>query len=112
MATEYKVTYNIFPSNTTVYIYKGDERICSQVIFHDGDYAVGYENEDGIIDAESISKWAKDITENIEVIIKKVSEVELDEETRQNITDRFESKLDRIRTDREIKKTIIISRET
>lgn len=95
MATEYKVSYNIFPSNTDVSIYKGDERICGLVIFHDGDYAIDYENEDGIIDSESISKWAKDITENIAV----VSGVELDEETRHNITDRFESILDRFRTD-------------
>jgi hypothetical protein len=95
MATEYKVSYIIFPSSTDVSIYKGDERICSLVIFHDGDYAIDYKNKDGIIDAETISKWAKDITKNIEC----VSEVELDEETRQNITDRFESILDRFRTD-------------
>lgn len=112
MATEYNVSYNIFPNNTTVCIYKGDERICGLVIFHDGSYAIDYKNKDGIIDAESISKWAKNITKNIEVIIEGVSEVKLDEETRQNITDKFESILDRFRTDREIIKTIIISRQT
>lgn len=104
MVTEYKVSYNIFPSNTDVSIYKDGEQICSLVIFHDGDYAMGYENEDGIIDAESISNWAKDISKNIEV----VCEIELDDETRQNIIDRFESILDRFRTDREIIKKIII----
>ena len=94
MAAEIKIKYKTYPNNTNVFIYQDNESVghwCS--ILHTADDAIVYENEDGIIDNKSISIWAKNIAEDI------CDEFGLCNKLKQEIIYKFESILDKFRTD-------------
>lgn len=93
MAANFKITYNVYNGNTKVYIYQDNEWVGSWAVYHSGDDAIDWENKDGVVDDESVSRWAKSIAEEIG------DEFNLDEESKQEIIDKFESILDDFRTD-------------
>lgn len=89
-----EIKYKTYPSNTNVFIYQENKSIShSWSVSHTGDDAISYENEDGIIDNKSISIWAKSIAEEI------CDKFGLDNELKQEIICKFESILDKFRTD-------------
>lgn len=91
----YKITFDVYPANTEVFISDDDYDYSCYHISHDGDDAIAYEDEDGIIDANSIKEWAINIADKI----KDNFCDELSGENYTEIAEKFETVLDKFRND-------------
>lgn len=91
----YKITFDVYPANTEVFISDDDYDCSCYHISHDGDDAIAYEDEDGIIDTNSIKEWAINIADKIKDNFRD----ELSCENYTEIVEKFETILDKFRND-------------